>query len=139
MSGSYTSFIESKVPCQLQLPNRGCETRGRIQRKTWCMGPNAGVNDSITSPNVHSRVDFNTFTMGIGQPYARVDLNPMPESTLYPSHLWIWPLLFRTVRLLYRTNRLLLYTINRTAGLFINQNLFVFKKPPLNSPYRFAC
>jgi hypothetical protein len=28
-----------------------------------------------------------------GQPYARVDLNPMPESTLTlsPSHgLWIW-------------------------------------------------
>jgi hypothetical protein len=28
-----------------------------------------------------------------GQPYARVDLNPMPESTLSPSQgLWIWPL-----------------------------------------------
>jgi hypothetical protein len=28
-----------------------------------------------------------------GQPYARVDLNPMPELTLSPSHgLWIWPL-----------------------------------------------
>jgi hypothetical protein len=36
----------------------------------------------ITSPYVHSRVFSNTFTMGIGQPYARVDLNPMPESTL---------------------------------------------------------
>ncbi len=37
---------------------------GRIQRKTWCMGP-----------------------------YARVDLNPMPESTLSPIQgLLIWPL-----------------------------------------------
>jgi hypothetical protein len=27
-----------------------------------------------------------------GQPYVRVDLNPMPESTLFPSQgLWIWP------------------------------------------------
>ncbi len=28
-----------------------------------------------------------------GQPYARVDLNPMPELTFLPSKgLWIWPL-----------------------------------------------
>jgi hypothetical protein len=48
---------------------------------------------TITSPNVHSRVDSNTFTLGIGQPYARVDLKPLPESTLSPSQgLWIWPL-----------------------------------------------
>ncbi len=41
---------------------------------------------TITSPNVHSRVDSNT----MGQPYARVDLNPIPESTLSPSQgLWI--------------------------------------------------
>jgi hypothetical protein len=46
-----------------------------------------------TSPYVHSRVDSNTFTMGIGQPYARVDLNLMPESTLSPCQgLRIWPL-----------------------------------------------
>ncbi len=46
-----------------------------------------GVEDpmpelTITLPYVHSRVDSNTFTMGIGQPYAGVDLNPMPDSTL---------------------------------------------------------
>ncbi len=41
-----------------------------IQRETWCMGPNAGVD--LTSPYVVSRVDTNTFTMG----------NPLPESTL---------------------------------------------------------
>ncbi len=33
---------------------------------------------TITPPYVHSRVDSpNTFTMGIGQPNASVDLNPM--------------------------------------------------------------
>jgi hypothetical protein len=38
-----------------------------------------------TSPYVHSRVDSNTIT--------RVDINPMPESTLSPSQrFWIWPL-----------------------------------------------
>jgi hypothetical protein len=44
---------------------------------------------TITSPYVHTKVDSNTFTMGLGnpmpdstQPYAKVDLNPMPESTL---------------------------------------------------------
>jgi hypothetical protein len=44
---------------------------------------------TITSPHV----DSNTCTMGIGQPFARVDLNPMPELTLSPSQeLRIWPL-----------------------------------------------
>jgi hypothetical protein len=39
----------------------------------------------ISSPYVHSRVDYNTFTMG----------KPMPESTLSPSQgLRIWPVLF---------------------------------------------
>ncbi len=43
------------------------------------MGPYAGVNYStynLTSPYVHSRVDSNTYTMDIGQPYARVDFFP---------------------------------------------------------------
>jgi hypothetical protein len=48
---------------------------------------------TITSPYAHSRVDSDTFTMGIGQPYARFDLQPMSEFTLSPSQgLWIWPL-----------------------------------------------
>jgi hypothetical protein len=47
-----------------------------------------GVRDfrpelTITSTYVNSRVDSHTFT--IGQPFARVDLNHMPESTLSPS------------------------------------------------------
>jgi hypothetical protein len=46
---------------------------------------------NITSPYVHSRVDYNTFTMGIGQPYARVDLNPMPESILTLCQSLLYP------------------------------------------------
>jgi hypothetical protein len=47
----------------------------------------------VTSPYVHSRLDPNPFSHE--QHYARVDLNPIPESTLSPSHgLWIWPLQF---------------------------------------------
>jgi hypothetical protein len=61
--------------------------RGRIQRKAWCLGPYAGA----ASPYVHSRVDSNTLTMSKQPLQARVDLNPMPESTLSPSQgLWIW-------------------------------------------------
>jgi hypothetical protein len=46
-----------------------------------------GVSDPmpelpITSSCVHSRVDFNKCTLYNGLPYARVDLSPMPESTL---------------------------------------------------------
>ncbi len=39
-------------------------------KKTWCLGPCAGVDYYL--PFVHVRVDSNTFTMG----------NTMPESTL---------------------------------------------------------
>jgi hypothetical protein len=43
------------------------------------MVPYAGV-DYTTSPYVDSRVDFQH--MNNGQPYARVGLNPVPESNL---------------------------------------------------------
>jgi hypothetical protein len=55
--------------------------RGRIQRKTWCMGPYAGVDYNLTLCPLQSRLQH----IYIGQPYARVDLNPMPESTLSPQ------------------------------------------------------
>ena len=49
---------------------------------------------TITSPYVHSRVDSGHIYHG--QPYARVDLNPMSESTLSSSQgLWIWRLFHR--------------------------------------------
>ncbi len=35
---------------------------------------------TITSPYVHSRFDSSAFTMGIGQPYARVDFIPKSET-----------------------------------------------------------
>ncbi len=48
---------------------------------------------TITSPYVDLGVDSNTFTMGIGQPYAGVDINSMPQSTLFRSQGHrIWPL-----------------------------------------------
>jgi hypothetical protein len=40
---------------------------------------------TITSPCVHSRVESNIFTMGIGQPYARVDFIPQSGSLDLPS------------------------------------------------------
>jgi hypothetical protein len=59
------------------------ETRGCIQRETWCMGPYAGVDYNLTlCPLQH---------MYHGRPYARVDLNPLLESTLSSSQgLRIW-------------------------------------------------
>jgi len=57
--------------------------RGRIQRKTWSMGPNAGVDYDLTLCPLKSRLQH--ITLGIGQPYARVDLNPRyARSRLYP-------------------------------------------------------
>ncbi len=55
---------------------------GWIQRKTCWLGP-CFPELTITSPYVKSRIDSNTSYHG--QPYARVDLNPMPESTLFPN------------------------------------------------------
>jgi hypothetical protein len=50
------------------------------------MGPYAGVDHNLILCPLQSRLHHH------GQPYARVNLNPMSESTLSPSHgLWIWP------------------------------------------------
>ncbi len=40
---------------------------------------------TIASHYVHSRVDSNTFTMGIGQPYARVDFIPQSGTMDFAS------------------------------------------------------
>ncbi len=64
------------------------ETWGRIQRKTWCMGPYAGVDYNRPFCLLQSRLQC----IYHGQPYARVDLNPLPESTLSRSQGFrIWP------------------------------------------------
>ncbi len=53
-------------------------SRGRIQRKTWCMGPYAGADYNLTVCPLQSRLQH----IYHGQPNARVDLNPMPGSIL---------------------------------------------------------
>ena len=52
-------------------------------KKTWCMGPYAGVDYNLTLCPLQSRLQ-NIYP---GQPYAIVDLNPMPESTLSSSQV----------------------------------------------------
>ncbi len=65
------------------------DTEAESQEKTWCMGPYAGVDYNLTLCPLQSRLQH----IYNGQPYASVDLNSVPESTLSPSQgLWIWPL-----------------------------------------------
>jgi hypothetical protein len=53
------------------------------------MVPYVGVYYNLTLCPLQSRLQH----IYHGQPNARVDLNPIPESTLSPSQgLWIWPL-----------------------------------------------
>jgi hypothetical protein len=60
-------------------------SRGRIQRKTWCMGPYAGVYYNLTLCPLQRRLQHIYQWL----PYARVDTSPMPESILFPSQ-WLW-------------------------------------------------
>jgi hypothetical protein len=46
------------------------------------MGPMPEL--TITTPYVPSRLQSRLQHIYHGQPYARVDLNPMPETTLFP-------------------------------------------------------
>jgi hypothetical protein len=53
------------------------------------MRPYAGVDYNLNLFPLQSRLQH----IYHGQPYARVDLNPVPESTFSPSQgLWIWSL-----------------------------------------------
>ncbi len=56
-------------------------TGGQIQIKTWCKRPYAGVDYNLTLYQLQSRLQH-MYIVYHGQPYARVDLNPMTESTL---------------------------------------------------------
>jgi hypothetical protein len=81
-------------------------------KKTWCMGAYAGVDYSITSPYVQSRVDSKTFTTG----------NPMPESTLPPCQgLWIWPLGSVTSVAKFRVPDWRIYWIPAQSGVLARQ------------------
>jgi hypothetical protein len=52
------------------------------------MGPYAGVDYNLTLCPLQNLLQH----IYHGQPYARIDLNPMPKLTLSPSQgLWIWP------------------------------------------------
>jgi hypothetical protein len=57
------------------------ENRGRIQRKAWRMGPYVGADNNLPLYRIQSRLKH-TYN---GLPSARVDLNPMSESTLSPQ------------------------------------------------------
>ena len=60
------------------------DTKGPIQRKALCMGPYTRVDCDLTLCRLKH--------MYYGRPYAKVDLDPMPESTLFPRQgLRIWP------------------------------------------------
>ncbi len=100
-------FISCKdmysVSKKLQPPPSPCiwaHIRGRYlsakkdtSRCNPLMGPYAGV-DYIFNYNL-TLCPLQSLLQNIyhGQPHARVDLNPMPESTLSPCQgLWIWPL-----------------------------------------------
>jgi hypothetical protein len=72
-----------------RLPYSLLEIWGRIQRKTWFMGPYAGADYNLTLCSLQNRHKH----IFHAQPYARVEFNPMPESNLSPCQgLWIWPL-----------------------------------------------
>jgi hypothetical protein len=72
-------------------------TKGEIEAGSKCLGPNlnknmvygTGVDYKLTLCPLQSRLQH----IYHGKPYARIDLNSMPESTLSPGQgLWIWPL-----------------------------------------------
>jgi hypothetical protein len=58
--------------------HKAFEAEAESKEKHGVWDPYAGAELTITSPYVHSRVDYKTFThtLDIGQPYARVDFIP---------------------------------------------------------------
>ncbi len=78
----------SMCPWLLMYTCRASASRDRIQRKTQSVEPYAGVDYNLTLCPLRSRLQH----IYNGQPYVRVDLNLMPESTLSPCQgHWIWP------------------------------------------------
>jgi hypothetical protein len=79
-----TFFVEFKISSIVAVVTDNLTfrmSRGRIQRKTRCMGPYAGVDYNLTLCPLQSRLQ--NIYPGLG--------NPMPESTLSPSQgLRIW-------------------------------------------------
>ncbi len=50
--------------------------RDYIQSETWRLGPYAGIDCNLTLCRLQH--------MYHRQPYSKADLNPMPQSTLFP-------------------------------------------------------
>ncbi len=79
-----TEFWKKKVLTKFKpyIDSRhSAEARGRIQRKTWCMGPYAGFYYNLTL----QYVDSNTCNMGNSMqerplPYAEVDFIHQSEN-----------------------------------------------------------
>ena len=84
-------FVEFKISSIVAVVTDKLTFRmspGRIQRKTRCMGPYAGVDYNLTLCPLQSRLQH--IYPGLG--------NPMPQSTLSPSQgLRIWPLTSRSL------------------------------------------
>jgi hypothetical protein len=93
------------VVCLNEVSDKGAapgQSSGTAQLKTHLIShisvqrPNLKKN--MVYGTLYAEVDYNITLCPLksrlhGQPYARVDLNPVPESTLSPSQeLWIWPL-----------------------------------------------
>ncbi len=64
-------FLPSNSLAAVQNPAR-LYNWGRIQRKTWCMEPYAGVDYNLSLCPLQSRLQH----IHHGQPYARVDFIP---------------------------------------------------------------
>jgi hypothetical protein len=86
--------------CQTIIMATRFSGRGRIQRKTWCIGWDPMPELTITSAYVNS----NTSTMGNRKcPYARVDPNSMSESVMvFGFGLRLPDLRYRTVYCTYQ-------------------------------------
>jgi hypothetical protein len=60
---------------------RVARSEAESKEKTWSMGPCGGVDYNLTLCPLQSRLQHTYHE----QPYARVNLNSMPESTLFSS------------------------------------------------------
>jgi hypothetical protein len=79
----YSSTVRPKVSNYFSGPITACLFRDNVQKETWCMKSYDGVDYKLTLCRLQSRLQ----NIYHGQPYARVDLDPIPESTFSPTHV----------------------------------------------------
>ncbi len=75
LRGMMSPFILTTSRTIVLSRNLSSMHRGRIQRKTWCVGPCAGVHYNLTLCTLQSRLRH----IYHGQPYARV-VDFIPQS-----------------------------------------------------------